>query len=110
MSHNLAPHFNKLYVDDVRPVTDEMTNDGWALASTAWEALVLLEHNNFHIVSLDHDIASFVGNRELTGYDVLQWLIHRKVNGLYVPPIVKVHSANPAGWKKMQEDIDNYWG
>lgn len=99
----------KLWVDDERPLTDEMCKAGWTRSPTAWEALVKLELIDFEVVSLDHDLASFVGNRELTGYDILMWLVQRKMDGKYTPPIVRVHSANPAGWPKMQETIDRYW-
>lgn len=94
----------KLYVDDVRPCPE-----GWEVARSFHEAIVMLEDNHYDEVSLDHDIASFYGNKEMTGYDVLQYLIMKKMDGHPVPRLIHVHSANPVGVKKMQEDIDRHW-
>jgi hypothetical protein len=101
--------FTSLWVDDVRPIPSDYGTE-WCSARSAWEALLKLELIEFEVVSLDHDLASFVGNREITGYDILMWLIDRKVNGLYVPREVLVHSANPVGAQKMRESIARYWG
>jgi len=101
--------FRGLYVDDERALTDEMIANEWCIARNAWEALVKLELLEFDEVSLDHDLASFINNKEITGYDILMWLVERKLNGFSVPAKVYVHSANPVGSKKMQEVIDQYW-
>ena len=101
----MMANFTKLYVDDVRPLPE---GDEWTSARSAWEALVKLELIQFEVVSLDHDLASFVGNREITGYDIALWLAERKHNGLYVPPLVIVHSANPVGRQNVQAIIDRY--
>jgi len=101
--------FKCLWVDDVRPIPSDCGNE-WCSARSAWEALLKLELLEFEEISLDHDLASFVGNKELTGYDVLLWLVERKLNGLHVPPCIKVHTANPVGQKKMREVIKQYWG
>ena len=60
-------------------------------------------------VSLDHDIASFYGNKEMTGRDILNWLIMRKLDGFSVPSIVRVHTENPVGKPIMLADIAKYW-
>jgi hypothetical protein len=101
--------FTSLWVDDVRPIPDAYGNE-WCSARSAWEAILKLELIEFEIVSLDHDLASFVGNKELTGYDILLWLIDRKVNNLGpVPKEIRVHSANPVGVERMESMIDRYW-
>lgn len=97
--------FTKLYVDDLRPLPE---GKDWTCARSAWEALVKLELIQFEVVSLDHDLASFVGNREITGYDIALWLAQRKQDGFYVPPLVLVHSANPVGHDNIQAIIDRY--
>jgi hypothetical protein len=102
--------FKGLYVDDVRDLPDDLAAAGWTLARSAWEALVKLELIEFEEVSLDHDLASFVGNKELTGDDILLWLVQRKLDGLYVPEKIYVHSANVVAVPKMQDTIDRYWG
>lgn len=94
----------KLYVDDLRPCPE-----GWDVARNFHQAIVMLDTGDYDEVSLDHDIASFYGNKEMTGYDVLQYLIMKKMEGAKVPTIIRVHSANPVGVKKMQEDIDRYF-
>lgn len=100
--------FTGLWVDDIRPIPNDYGSE-WCSARSAWEALLKLELLEFDIVSLDHDLASFVGNKELNGNDILNWLVERKVSGLYVPPEIRVHSANPVGVKNMKETIARYW-
>lgn len=95
----------RLYVDDLRPCPD-----GWDVARNFHEAIVKLETREYDEVSLDHDIASFYGNKEMTGRDILNWLIARKLEGDNTPEIVRVHSANPVGCATMEEDINRYWG
>ena len=100
-----------LYVDDDAENRHPPELDGvfWVRAFNFHQAIYLLDRNPFDIVSLDHDIASFYGNKEMTGWDVLQYLIMNKMDGKRVPSTIYVHSANPVGRKKMQEDIDKYF-
>lgn len=79
------------------------------MARNFHEALFMLSRENYDEVSLDHDIASFYGNKEMTGRDILNWLIARKLEGLHTPEIVRVHSANPVGCATMEADINRYW-
>lgn len=96
----------RLYVDDLRPCPD-----GWMVARDFHHAIAMLEQYEFEVVSLDHDIDSFYGMKEMTGRDILNWLIARKVEGYkHVPSTVRVHSANPVGSATMRADIDRYWG
>ena len=98
-------YHKKLWVDDVRiPPSKE-----WDWAINFHAAILALETFDYQEVSLDHDLASFYGNKEMTGRDILNWLIARKHEGGYTPEIVKVHSANSAAWPTMQEDIDRYF-
>lgn len=101
----------KLWVDDTRPIPENLFKTGeWTRAYTAWEALFKLEVMEFDEVSLDHDIASFVGNKELTGYDILIWLVERKLNNQHVPSIVRIHTANPVGASKMHSVVNQHFG
>lgn len=102
--------FIGLWVDDERPLPDDLIEAGWCKAPTFHEAVLKLELMEFQEVSLDHDLGCFYGNREMTGYDILMWLVERKLNGQFVPPIVRVHSANPVGMEKMLAVIKKYWG
>lgn len=94
----------RLYVDDLRPCPE-----GWDVARNFHQAIVMLETTKYDEVSLDHDIASFYGNKEMTGNDVLQYLIMRKLEGHHTPTSVLVHSANPVGRQKMLADIARYF-
>lgn len=100
--------FTCLWVDDVRPIPGDFGPE-WCSARSAWEALLKLELIQFQIISLDHDLASYVGNKELTGNDILNWLIERKMTGHYVPQEVRVHSANPVGADRMRKSIAQHW-
>ena len=81
---------------------------GWDRAYNFHEAIFKLDLIQYEEVSLDHDLASFYGFKELTGYDIVKWLAQRKMDGLYVPSVVKVHSANPVGVANMQSVIERY--
>ena len=98
-----------LYVDDIRDPKDDSIN--WTVVRTFHEAIVALEKEDYwEVVSLDHDLGCYYGNKEMTGRDILNWLIARKLEGGYTPPIIRVHSANPVGCATMEEDINRYWG
>jgi hypothetical protein len=100
----------KLYVDDVR----EAPGPGWNVERTFHGAISFLERHNVHVISLDHDLACFYGNREMTGFDILNWLVARKLEGTFpaseYPEIVLVHSANPAVHDQMKLMIEKHWG
>ena len=96
----------KLWVDDIRLAPDNT----WDCARSFHEAIVKLETNNYETVSLDHDLGSFYGNREMSGYDIMSWLVARKVDGTqHVPVNVFVHSANPVGVANIQSLIDKFF-
>lgn len=95
----------KLFVDDERFPADS----GWDIARSFHTAVHLLEVNAYDVVSLDHDIQSFYGNREMTGRDILNWLIARKLSGMHVPSTVIQHTQNSVGMGTMEEDIRRYW-
>lgn len=96
-----------LWVDDIRKIPSDYKN--WDLATSYDEAIKLLSTNDYDVVSLDHDLASFdkEGN-ERTGYDIVKWLVQRKLDGYPVPNEYRIHSANPIGRNNMQHMIDRY--
>lgn len=101
--------YTKLWVDDMRPLPKECQDEGcWQASRTPYEAMVKLELLEFEVLDIDHDMGCYIGNKEITGYDVLLWLAERKQKGLFVPPVIKIHTSNPAGWKNMKSVIDRY--
>lgn len=100
-----------LYVDDDM-VNRHPPRDGniWCRAYNFHEAICLLNKHDFKIVSLDHDIASFYGNKEMTGRDILNYMIAEKVeHGRFQNVEVRVHSANPVGRATMEQDIERWF-
>lgn len=99
-----------LFVDDIRNPPE---NDGieWLTARTFHMAICMLEGMPFDVVSLDHDLGCYYGNKELTGRDILNWMIAQKMSGfdLVSALIVRVHSANPVGCATMEQDIKKHW-
>lgn len=100
--------FIGLWIDDTREIPPDLLELGWTSARSFHEAIFKLELIEFQSVSIDHDIASFYGYTELTGYHIVKWLVQRKMDGLYVPSDIRVHSANPVGVENMQSTIDRY--
>lgn len=97
----------KLYLDDERP-----TPDGWVRAYTAPEAIELLKGGKVTHLSLDHDL----GPEEAgTGYDVCLFLEEKiferafQFDNPFIPPVIKVHSANPVGRQRMEFAIQQIY-
>lgn len=101
-----------LYVDDDDEYRHPPTIPGfkWLRAYNFHQAIVMLETHDFALVSLDHDIASWYGSKEMKGRDILNYLIERKeVAGLFKTLIVRVHTANPVGRATMLADAKRYF-
>jgi hypothetical protein len=94
-NHNSMSH---LYLDDCRPAPA-----GWLLTKTAAEMIALLAKGGVTHLSLDHDLGDdpSVGN----GYDVLLWLEQQVALYGFVPPQIRVHSANVGARPKMEAAI-----
>lgn len=50
-------------------------------------------------LSLDHDLGD---DSHGTGYDVLVWIEEAIALNGFVPPAIKIHSANPAAVQRME--------
>lgn len=94
----------KLYVDDIRRCPD-----GWELARSITEAIRILATQDVTEISLDHDIAHYkqVGEAGLSvafdcneTYEAVAWYI--ALMPLDRKPVVRIHTANPAGEQKMK--------
>lgn len=87
----------RIYLDDERT-----TPDGWTRVYWPDEAIALLETGNVAEISLDHDLGD---DARGTGYDVIAWIEEAVVTRGFVPPVVRVHSANPAARMRMEAGI-----
>ena len=87
----------KVYLDDERT-----TPEGWHRVDWPAEAIELLETGQVIEISLDHDLGD--DNRG-TGYDVVLWIEEQVALHGFVPPAMKVHSANVSARTKMENGI-----
>ena len=100
--------FNALWIDDTCPQPQDTDQWRWTCARSFHEAILKLELIEFDRVSFDYDLASFYGDREMTGYDIALWLVQRRVAGFHVPLVYDVHSAPQIEHQRIQGVIDMY--
>lgn len=89
----------KVYLDDERP-----TPEGWLRVYWPEEAIALLKQGKVTEISLDHDLGD---DSHGTGYDVVLWIEEAVATRGFLPPKMKVHSANSSAKMKMQAGVDN---
>ena len=100
--------FTKLWVDDEQPLPRDCLDEGcWQRSTTPYEAMTKLELLQFEEVDIGH-VDCHIGNKDITGYDILLWLIEKKEHGDYVPPKIKILASNTDGWNRMKELIKRY--
>ncbi|MEM7474156.1 MAG: cyclic-phosphate processing receiver domain-containing protein [Planctomycetota bacterium] len=87
----------KVYFDDERE-----TPEGWVRVYWPDEAIEMLQSENATELSLDHDLGD---DSRGTGYDVIKWIEEQVATRNFVPPEIKVHSANISARKKMELGI-----
>jgi hypothetical protein len=88
----------KIYLDDERPCPK-----GWIPVYTYQSCIDILQAFKPTHLSLDHDLGE-----EKTGYDVVKWIESKTfLDSKYQPPIMTIHSANPAGRKNMELGISS---
>jgi hypothetical protein len=94
----------RVWLDDVRE-----TPEGWIHVKTPEEAIELLDSGEVEEISLDHDLGLATSESERTGYDVLAWLEEAVATGAWKHslPVIRVHSANPVGWRRMEQAIES---
>lgn len=98
----------KIFLDDIRIPFD----DTWIIL-TNYQAFIdrvgKISFNDIEIISLDHDLSDFDDLRgEKTGYDVAKWLVDQAMDRNENLPLIKVHSANPAGSDNIVKYINGY--
>jgi len=102
----------KLFVDDVRPAPL-----GWLVARTVADAKAYLLRDDIDEVSLDHDMGWCADCARTAasdivlhcahvedGYQLVQWMIAER----RVPAMVRVHSMNPDGKRRMLHALERY--
>ena len=89
----------KVYLDDERE-----TPEGWERVYWPEEAIALLETGKVIEISLDHDLGD---DNHGTGYDVVLWIEEAVFTKGFIPPLMKVHSANSSARQKMELGIAN---
>ena len=87
----------KIYLDDERTTPDGLHRVYWPD-----EAIELLMTGSVTEISLDHDLGD---DDRGTGNDVVLWIEERVALHGFVPPAMKVHSANVSARTKMENGI-----
>ena len=86
----------KIFLDDERQAPED-----WHLVSTPREAIDWLQTGSVEEISLDHDLGDGPDN----GYQVILWIEEAVALRQFVPPKIRVHSANPSARQKMESGI-----
>ena len=89
----------KVFLDDER-----IAPEGWVQVRWPEEVINLLRSGNVTHLSLDHDLGD---DQHGTGYDVLLWIEQEAVLHRFVPPEIKIHTANPAARQRMLAAVDS---
>ncbi len=87
----------KVHFDDERT-----TPDGWHRTYWPDEAIELLKTGKVTDISLDHDLGD---DDRGTGYDVVLWIEEQVALHGFLPPAMRVHSANVSARTKMENGI-----
>lgn len=96
-----------LWVDDIRNPPTGMQVD---IARTYNDAIKLLTENQYDTIWLDHDLGDYTGpeGREMTGYDVVMFIVQHKMDGFHVPSCYEYLTANFIGRQRMSGVVDRY--
>ena len=62
-----------------------------------------MKSGDVEIISLDHDLGD---DERGTGYDVILWIEEAVATGDFIPPEIRVHSANNSARIKMEAGIN----
>ena len=86
----------KLWLDDERPAPAGWTACRWPSEVIAW---LQTDPQRVHVVSLDHDLGD---DARGTGYDVLTLIEEMVATQGFAPPLILIHTANPAARERMR--------
>lgn len=76
---------------------------GWVRVRWPDEAIGLLQSGQVTHLSLDHDLGD---DARGTGYTVLQWLEEQVACHGMQPPVIQIHTANPAAMARMLAAVE----
>lgn len=107
----------KLWLDDIRDPEHYGKSD-WVWVKTATDAIDQFRTGQVEEASLDHDLTDeqmvkggILGqvyeDGHKSGYDVVCWLEQHPE--FWPPEGVRVHSANPAGRRRMLQVVDKHY-
>jgi len=88
----------RVWLDDVREAPS-----GWTWVKTSADAIALLAGGDVAEISLDHDLGDDVVNG--TGYSVVCWIEEAVATRGFVPPRMRIYSANIVGRARMEQAI-----
>lgn len=87
----------RVWLDDERPAPE-----GWTAVRWPQEAIDWLKTQRVTHISLDHDLGD---DTRGTGYDVIVWIEVEVRRSGFNPPLITVHSANPAARARMAAGV-----
>jgi len=91
----------KVWLDD-DPIRDP--SSGWEIVRNIDEAVEKLLTGNVEMISLDHDLGDIRQTPypcELTGMDVVEWMIRNRV----FPKVINIHSFNVSAAAQMAQKL-----
>lgn len=92
-------------MDDLR---NPPNNEEYDVARTYDEAVAKIDTGLYDTVYLDHDLGDYHEGKERTGYDVVLYIVQRKMDGFPVPTKYEMLTANPVGRNRMLGVIRRY--
>jgi hypothetical protein len=123
----IKSEMKKLFLDDVRSITDVYDNDKDFIIVKNYEEFISWINSNGlpDFISFDHDLADEHYNigidlyiedkpldyslyKEKTGMECAKWLINYCLDNNLKLPDFKVHSANPAGRDNILSILTNF--
>lgn len=103
-----------IFLDDERYPKDVTwikypENIEWFIVRTQHYFMSLLEDEEFNIITFDHDIECYdEEGREVTGYDLLKYVLdYFQINNKKIPAMY-FHSMNPVGKENMEAYYNNF--
>ncbi len=98
----------KIWLDDLRNPKDYNGYEDYKWYKNPIIIKKLIRENKVTHISFDNDLAFFIAQREITGYDVAKVFEEMAFNKtLKVLPVWNIHSANPIGRREIEECMKN---